>query len=174
MIQPQPPGYKTHTYSFSIEIPASEDMVWLWLNDPKTFTDTQYWPYKVEFYSPDPNTIPNGFHEGVLTNHSGPFINFAGKLVSIKPNYRDLQYFYGSYAISFNWIRPFRLEFASEQMNDATKLTCTISSYVKPSLYKFWDWSQKLFWSRFRKWSTKSIVKLQRKALTDPGIRAYS
>ncbi len=165
MIQPQPPGYKIHSYSFDVKVNASAKSVWKWLNDPKTFTDTQVWPYKVEFYSPDPKKIPNGFHEGVLTNHTGPFINFAGVLAEISDDYRDLQYYYGSYALSFSLVRPFRLEFRTSNEDDSTTITCTISSYVKPPFYKTWDRLNKLFWKRFRKWSKKSVEKIQK---TDP------
>ena len=160
MLQPRPPKFKDHIHRFSFDIPATNDKVWQWLNDPQTFTDTQVWPYKVEFYSPDPVNIPNGFHEGVLTNHSGPLINFAGQLTSIKENYRDLQYFYGSYAIRFGWIRPYRLEFWTEDAGNTTKLTCAISSYVKPSVYRFWNTAQQIIWKRFRNWARKSVKKL--------------
>lgn len=161
MIQAQPPGFKIHSYSFDVQIQAPEASVWKWLNDPRTFTDTQVWPYRVEFYSPDPETIPNGFHEGVVTNHTGPFVNFAGVLTSITPNYRDLQYYYGSYAISFRWVRPFRLEFKTKTEGNQTIITCTISSYVKPSFYRIWDRLNRTFWGRFKRWSTKSISKLK-------------
>ena len=162
MIQPPPPGFKTHAYSFEVEIPAEEKYVWQWLNDPKTFTDTQVWPYKVEFYSPDPERIPNGFHEGVLTNHTGPLINFAGKLTKIEEHYRDLQYFYGSYAFRFNWFRPFRLEFHATENNGHTTVRCTLSTYVKPGLYNLWERSQRIFWRRFKRWSRKSVLKLSK------------
>ncbi|MEM6641366.1 MAG: hypothetical protein AAF616_00190 [Bacteroidota bacterium] len=162
MIQPAPPGFKTHVYTFDVEVLAEEDDVWTWLNDPATFTDTQIWPFKVEFYSPDPTRIPNGFHEGVLTNHTGPFINFAGVLTEIKSGYRDLQYYYGSYAISFRLVRPFRLEFSTRKEADTTIITCTISSYVKPKFYKTWDWLNRQFWKSFKKWSRKSIPKIKK------------
>ncbi|MFK7954439.1 MAG: hypothetical protein AB8B73_16420 [Ekhidna sp.] len=160
MIQPKPPGFDIHTYSFTVEIPAKKESVWEWLNDPKTFTDTQVWPYKVEFYSPSTD-IPNGFHEGVLTNHTGPLINFAGVLTEIKEDYRDLQYYYGSYALSFRLVRPYRLEFRTVESNAVTTITCTISSYVKPSFYKKWDKLNKLFWRSFKKWSRKSVLKIE-------------
>lgn len=166
MIQPPPPGFKTHVHSFQVAIDATSQTVWKWLNNPKTFTDTQVWPYKVEFYSPDPKKIPNGFHEGVLTNHTGPFVNFAGVLQEIKNDYRDLQYYYGSYAISFNLVRPFRLEFQTKEDEHQTVITCTISSYVKPSFYRFWDVFNRLFWRRFKRWSTKSILKLNKSEAT--------
>ncbi len=160
LLQPIPPNFREHQHKFSFVIKAGESQVWQWLNDPKTFTDNQVWPFKVEFYSPDPSKIQNGFHEGVLTNHTGPFINFAGQLVKVKSDYRDLQYFYGSYAICFSWIRPYRLEFWTESLDHQTQLTCAISSYVKPSIYSFWNKCQKVFWKRFIKWSSKSIMKI--------------
>ncbi|MEL7148187.1 MAG: hypothetical protein AAFO69_17565, partial [Bacteroidota bacterium] len=78
----------------------------------------------------------------------------------ISDNYRDLQYFYGSYAISFRLVRPFRLEFSTVEHDDQTTINCTISSYVKPSFYKIWDKMNRLFWSRFRGWASKSIRKV--------------
>jgi len=160
LLQPPPPGFKNHQFQFQIDLPHAEEQVWTWLNDPRTFTDTQVWPFKVEFYSPDPDSIPNGFHEGVLTNHTGPFVNFAGKLTSIDPHYRDLQYFYGSYAVAFGWFRPYRLEFWTEAHDEGTQLCCTLSTYVKPRLFGLWDRSQRLFWGRFKRWAGKSVRKI--------------
>ncbi|TRX59907.1 hypothetical protein FNH22_07590 [Fulvivirga sp. M361] len=162
--QPQPPGFKDHSFEFSFKVAADEAMVWQWLNDTRTFTDTQVWPWKVEFYSPEPDKIPNGFYESVLTNHSGPFVNFAGELTTIKENkYRDLQYLYGSYAISFRWIRPYRLEFSTEQTGELTEITGKLSTYVKPYLYNPWNSAQKIFWGRFKRWATRSVRKLNKK-----------
>ena len=157
VIQAQPPGFSIHEYEFSMVTERSEESVWDWLNDPKTFTETQYWPFKVEFISPDPERIPAGFSEGVQTNHHGPLVNFAGVITSVKPNYRDLQYYYGSYAISFRLIRPFRLEFSTESTEQGTKIIGKISSYVKPGVYSFWNWSQGLFWRRFKSWARHQI-----------------
>lgn len=160
MLQPLPPGFKNNIFSFSFEVDASEEKVWKWLNDTKTFTDTQVWPYKVEFYSPDAENIPNGFNEGVLTNHHGPFVNFAGQLVKVEPQkYRDLQYAYGSYAISFRWIRPYRLEFSTDFSDGKTTITGTLSSYVKPAFNRIWSKAQGVFWSSFKRWASKAIPK---------------
>jgi hypothetical protein len=158
--QPKPPGFKDHSYTFDVVVTASEDTVWSWLNDTRTFTDTQVWPYRVEFYSPDAAVIPNGFHEGVLTNHTGPFINFAGELTSVQPHYRDLQYLYGSYAITFRWFRPNRLEFFTKADGDQVTITCTLSTYVKPSMEWMWNTGMKYFWRSFKKWSKKSIERI--------------
>ena len=157
MLQPPPPGFKNNVFRFSFDVNASESAVWEWLNDTRTFTDTQYWPWKVEFYSPDEQKVPTGFNEGVLTNHHGPLINFAGVLAKVDANYRDLQYTYGSYAFNFNWIRPYRLEFETNSAGGVTTITGTLSAYVTPRLDGLWSWFQKRFWSRFKNWASKSI-----------------
>lgn len=161
MIQPIAPGFQKHIHYFEFELEASEASIWQWLNDTRTFTDTQVWPYKVEFYGP--GTSDNeGFLEGALTNHTGPLVNFPGKLVKIEENYRDLQYFYGSYALHFQWVRPFRLEFWTQKTNEGTKIKGALSAYVKPWIFHFWAWSQRLFWRRFQRWSTRHILTLER------------
>lgn len=159
LTQPPPPSFLDLPYEFSFVVSRNQNEVWKWLNDPETFTKTQYWPFVVEFYSPDPENIPTGFYEGDLTNHYGPFINFAGKITKVTSTYRDLQYAYGSYAISFRWIRPYRLEFWTEVDEEGTKITGKISCYVKPNLRGFWLRLQKLFWKRFQQWVTKKYVK---------------
>lgn len=160
LLQAPPPGFKDHKLIFNFEVPAPSEKVWKWLNDPKTFTDSQIWPYKVEFYSPDPNTIQNGFNEGVLTNHHGPLVNFAGIITKIDTGrYRDLQYTYGSYFLSFRWIRPYRLEFETEEKDGVTYGKGTLSAYIKPSFEKIWSFSQGIFWKRFGKWANRSVLK---------------
>ena len=159
---PLPPGFKDNVFTFSFSINTTADKVWNWLNDTKTFTDTQVWPWRVEFYHPDNQQKAIEFKEGVLTNHQGPMVNFAGILTKIEDNHnRDLQYAYGSYALNFRWIRPNRLEFKTEEEEDGkTKLTGIISTYTKPGLDKFWTKSQRIFWGRCQRWATKSIHKL--------------
>lgn len=170
LLQSQPPGFKSHAFEFEVIVPASNEAVWTWLNDTRTFTDTQYWPFKVEFYSPSPDSIPNGFNEGVVTNHHGPFLGLPGELVKITPNaYRDLQYYYGSYALSFRWIRPYRLEFWTEPDGSQTKIRCKLSSYVKPWIARFWTKAQAMFWLSFKRWSRKAIPKLEGKMITELG-----
>ena len=159
MLQPQPPGFKDHSHKFSFSVKKSAQDTWNWLNKAETFTDTQIPPYKVEFYSPDPETIPNGFHEGVLNIHHGPFINFAGVLTKIDDlKYRDLQYYYGSYAFNLRWIRPYRLQFwLNEKSENEVELTAEISSWVKPWISGTWSFFQSLFWKRFPRWARRSI-----------------
>ena len=164
MLQPQPPGFDMHSFKFDFTIRESRQDVWNWLNTPETFTETQIPPFRVEFYSPSED-IPNGFHEGVLNTHHGPMINFSGVLTKVEsPSYRDLQYYYGSYAVSIRWIRPYRLQFWLAESGEDTIVTAQIDSYVKPWIRGLWTKAQKLFWSRFPSWARKSVAKLRKKS----------
>ncbi len=151
-LNPKPKEFNNHTFSFTVEVPGEREEVWKWLNTTETFTKGQIWPYRVEFVSPDPQHIPANFTVGVFNVHHGPFLNFAGVLTEIDaPHYRDLQYVYGSYAITQRWIRPTRLQFWLESLPEGgTKVNCQVDSYVKPFMGKFWTFAQKLFWGQFK------------------------
>ena len=147
----------THRFGFAVERPLAD--CWAWLNDPATFVDGQIWPYRVEFVSPDP-AVPPGFHVGVLNTHHGPGLNFAGVITAVEPMaYRDLRYFYGSYAISPRLIRPTRLQFWTEPESDAagTAVMLQIDSLVHRRWAGRWTWLQDRFWRRFPKWMRKGI-----------------
>jgi len=151
LLQVKPDGWKDHCHRFDIITAAPKEQVWTWLNTPETFTEGQIPPYRVEFVSPDPENIPAGFHEGVLNVHHGPLLNFAGVLNEIRDGeYRDLHYFYGSYAISLRFIRPTRLQFWVEELEPGiTRVRGQVDSYVKPWMYRLWTWGQELFWTLF-------------------------
>jgi hypothetical protein len=153
----KPKHFKTHVFTKEYRSPHQESQIWDWLNDPATFIDDQIWPYRVEFL-PNENQA-HDFETGVINNHHGPMLSLAGEIGEITPHYRDLHYYYGSYAISFRIIRPFRLEFWTEDKGDHRIVTVQLSSYIAPSFYKLWNWSQKIFWSRFGKWMNKSVKK---------------
>lgn len=156
-LQIKPPKFKTHIFKKEYESPYEESQIWDWLNDPKTFTDHQVWPFRVEFLPNENQT--HDFEKGVLNSHHGPMLSLAGEIGEITPHYRDLQYYYGSYAISFRLARPFRLEFWTEDREDKRIVRVQLSSFVAPPFYNLWNWSQKLFWSRFGRWMNKSIKK---------------
>ena len=63
--------------------------------------------------------------------------------------YRDLKYFYGSYAISPRLVRPTRLRFWTEQPGGHTLVTLQVDSLVRRRFVRAWDMSQRLFWGRF-------------------------
>ena len=108
-----PSGFVSHAYRSSFVVPVGVERVWEWLNDPATFTEGQVWPFRVEF-------VDGGFEPGVLNVHHGPFLNVAGVIGEVRdprpgiPAYRDLKYFYGSYALSPRLVRPTRLQFWAE------------------------------------------------------------
>jgi len=148
-VQAAPKGFVRHTNEYVFVVDRPLDKVWDWLNNPKTFTDSQIFPWRVEFVSPDEN-IPAGFHEGVLCVHHGPMMMFSGVLTEIRDKeYRDLQYFYGSYVGSLRWIRPTRLQFWVREVPGGTEVKARLDSFVIPALYKFWTWAQNLVWRQF-------------------------
>lgn len=155
--QPIPAKFKVHTLKKEYVLSHEEKHIWKWLNDPNTFTKNQIWPYRVEFIQSSGHK--SDFETGVFNTHHGPFMSFTGILGEIKPNYRDLKYLYGSYFLSMRWIRPHRLQFWTKNNGNTTTLTLQLDSYVNPGFYKFWNWSQQVFWSRFGRWMNKAISK---------------
>ena len=153
--QPKPARFKDHTFRKEFLVYHQEEILWTWLNNPKTFTDSQLWPYRVEFIRGSQHT--HDFEEGVHNAHHGPLMSFSGVLEEIKPGYRDLKYLYGSYFLSMRWIRPHRLQFWSEPLEKGSKLTLQLDSYVSPSWAGFWTWLQKIFWGRFERWLKRSL-----------------
>jgi hypothetical protein len=132
------------------------------LNDPATFTEGQVWPFRVEF-------IDGGFEPGVLNAHHGPFLNLAGVIGEVLGfergiAYRELKYFYGSYAISPRLVRPTRLQFWAEESAGGTLVTLQVDSLVRRPFRRAWDLWQQIFWSRFPRWMAS--------ALEDSGARA--
>jgi len=130
--------------------------VWAWLNDPATFVDGQVWPYRVEF-------VDGGFEPGVLNVHHGPFLNVAGVIGEVRgpeagdTAYRDLPYFYGSYAISPRLVRPTRLQFWAESAAGGTAVTLQLDSLVRRPFARPWGVAQGIFWSRFPRWMDSAL-----------------
>ncbi len=152
-----PPGFTPHAYRRSFVTPFPAGQVWAWLNDPATFTESQVWPFRVEF-------VDGGLEPGVLNVHHGPFLNVAGVIGEVRDprpgvgGYRDLKYFYGSYAISPRLVRPTRLQFWAEETASAgTLITLQLDSLVWRPFVSLWDQSQRIFWSRFPVWMKKEL-----------------
>jgi hypothetical protein len=129
--------------------------VWAWLNDPATFVEGQVWPFRVEF-------VGGGFEPGVLNVHHGPLMNFAGAIGEVRDPetgaaYRDLKYFYGSYAISPRLVRPTRLQFWAEASDGGTLVTLQVDSFARSFFMKPWDLAQRGFWSRFPRWMASAL-----------------
>ena len=133
-----------HTFQQSFRITASASDVWHWLNDPHTFIDSQVPPYRVEF-------LPQRFEVGVHNNHHGPGLNLPAVITAMdKPNYREMQYLYGSYVLSLRCIRPTKLGFSLHaEAEGITLLTLELCSWVHPWVYRVWSIAQSIFWGLF-------------------------
>lgn len=138
---PAPAHFQPHHFEHRFEVDAAVDVVWQWLNRIETFTQGQPPGYRVEF-------VGDRFEPGVCTVHHGPFLNFAGVIGDMDVNrYRDLQYFYGSYALSLRLIRPTRLQFWLEPRGDhTTAVRLRVDSHVRPWMAGLWTFAQRAFW----------------------------
>lgn len=156
--QDPPTGFVRNVYDHRWEIGRTRSAVWSWLCDPSTFTDGQIPPFRVEFLTNSAGET--GFAEGVYNAHVGPFMSFAGVLGVIEPErYRDLQYFYGSYALSHALFRPTRLQFWLEDgtAEGTTVMRLQLDTDVRRRAERAWVMSMKLFWRRFGSWCERDI-----------------
>lgn len=152
------PGFEVHQYVKEYLIPAEQEDVWNILLQQSTFRDTQLWPFKVEFLAESGGEMT----EGMENVHHGPFMLFTGEMTQIDaPNYRELQYYLGSYFLSMRLVRPTRLEFHLMPGDNGTLVRMTLSSQVKPWLAGIWSSMLSIFWGRFGRWITRYIRKNQ-------------
>jgi hypothetical protein len=153
-----PPGFVHDVYEHRWEIDRPRADVWAWLCDPATFTDGQIPPFRVEFLQ---NTAgESGFATGVYNAHVGPFMSFSGVLGEIEPeSYRDLQYFYGSYAVSHALFRPTRLQFWLDDGGriGTSVLRLRLDTFVRSRALGAWHRLMGVFWKRFGRWAEKAI-----------------
>lgn len=153
-----PKDFVRNTYDHEWEIARPRSAVWSWLCDPSTFTDGQIPPFRVEFLRNAAGET--GFAEGVYNAHVGPLMSFAGVLGVIEPErYRDLQYFYGSYALSHALFRPTRLQFWLDDgpADDTTLMRLQLDTDVRRRAEGAWVKGMKIFWRRFGSWCERDI-----------------
>lgn len=135
-----PTGMIHHRFEAFFAVPRHRmDSTWQRLNLRETFVKGQFFPFKVEF---DANSQEGPFQEGELNIHHGPGLSVQGMVGKVESQYRDLQYFYGSYVLSFRLIRPVRLEFFREEKGIRLALQC----YLKPWIIPFWQMGNHFFW----------------------------
>lgn len=118
------------------------DEVWRRLNCRETFVDGQIFPYKVEF---DSQSQRGPFSEGELNIHHGPMLSVHGKIGEVRSDYRSLEYFYGSYVLSFRLVRPRLLEFHRVDGGLRLKLNSHVATWFEP----FWNLGNRWFWKYF-------------------------
>ena len=147
MTQPKPTFLVLSSFvkSFVIKFPINR--CWLVLNSMETFTKHQVFPYRVEFLD---SKGGSHFSPGVWTNHHGPLLNVCGQIGEMTPNqYRDLNYSYGSYILSFRLIRPVRLQFFFEEDGEHTVIRVHFDCYVRSWLEPLWHLLLSVFWRLF-------------------------
>ena len=138
-----PKNMISHTFEKVFQFGSGEiEKVWKNLNKRETFCEGQPFPYRVEF---ETGLRTGDFSSGELNIHHGPGLSVHGVIGDITNNYRDLQYFYGSYVLSFRLVRPIRLEFFREGTNLRVRLTCL----VRPWFKGLWQAGNNFFWSFF-------------------------
>jgi hypothetical protein len=92
------------------------------------------------------NSQEGEFFPGELNIHHGPFLSVHGAIGEVSSSYRSLDYFYGSYVLSFRLIRPFKLEFFRKDQI----LTVKLHTFVRPWFKPLWRFLNEVFWSAFR------------------------
>ena len=139
-----PRNFQVHVYErqFAIKDKQKREKVWNSLQRRETFVQGQIPPYRVEF---DSSSQFGNFETGELNIHHGPLLSVHGAIGEVSENYRDLNYFYGSYVLSFRLIRPTRLEFFLTEEGLNLKIHC----YIKPWFLPFWRLGNDFFWKFF-------------------------
>lgn len=139
-----PKNFTHYCYERSFSYPQDKmDSLWQRLQLRETFTSGQIFPYSVEFSAPSQK---GEFSPGELNIHHGPFLSVHGAIGEMNSKYRGLNYFYGSYVISFRLVRPTQLEFFREK----NVLTVKLTAFVRPWFIPFWRLGNTLLWSSFR------------------------
>ena len=145
---PRPPGFVEVPFERAWTLPRPRRAVWGWLNDPRTFTRGQLPPFRVEFLETDGRT---GFEPGVLNAHHGPLMSFHGVIGEVRaPEYRDLRYSYGSYALSMRLARPTRLQFWFEDAGGGRcRVRMRLDAHVRRWFRPLWKAGNAFFWWNF-------------------------
>lgn len=139
-----PQEFKEYVFEKSFALSKEKcEQVWDKLQRRETFVDGQIFPYQVNF---DAAEQKGPFLKGELNIHHGPLLSVHGIIGDVRDDYRDLQYFYGSYVLSFRLVRPVRLEFFRD--NDYV-IKMRITSYIKPWFLPLWNMGNEVFWKFF-------------------------
>lgn len=142
--QTEPQGFIVDAFEKEFSLTADDlESIWRKLQRRETFTKGQLFPYRVEFAA---NSQEGEFAPGELNFHHGPFLSVHGAIGEISETHRGLNYFYGSYVLSFRLIRPLQLDF----YRDDKTLRVQFKSYVRPWLRPFWRLGNQLLWTSFR------------------------
>lgn len=139
-----PAGFVLDEYQREFLFPdGAMAQIWDRLQRRETFTNSQIFPYRVEFAAASQE---GEFSPGELNIHHGPFLSVHGSIGEVTSSYRGLDYFYGSYVLSFRLVRLVKLEF----IRDGNTLRLKLRSYVRPWFRPIWHFGNFLLWTSFR------------------------
>lgn len=139
-----PQGFVTYVFERDFHFDEKRiKSIWTKLQRRETFTQGQLFPYRVEFSA---SSQAGEFLPGELNIHHGPLLSVHGAIGEINSSYRSLNYFYGSYVISFRLVRPVSLEFFREVGSMKVRLTSHIRPWFKP----LWQLGNQILWFGFK------------------------
>ncbi len=139
-------GFQKSLVKRSQKISADRKKVWEWVNQRETFAEGQVFPYRVEYLA---DSQKGAFELGEWSNHHGPLLSACGAITELTETRRVLTYFYGSYVLSFRYVRPVQLIFEWESEDE---LSVSLESHVKPWIKMPYEKIQYIFWGNFFKW----------------------
>ena len=144
-----PDGFTFSRITLEGYAPHSIEKTWDWLNRKETFTQGQIPPYRVEFVASDSNKTAE-FEEGCYNNHHGPFLHLPAQITVMNPHeYREMQYLYGSYVLSFRLIRPTALKFFLSAHEQGCMVQVVLEAQIRPFIRRLWEGTNQVFWTRF-------------------------
>ena len=143
-----PKGFRPSVVSVNCFSPHSVEKTWAWLNKKETFTEGQIPPYRVEFVSAHPDQAA-AFEVGCYNNHHGPFLHLPAQITVMEPcSYREMQYLYGSFVVSFRLIRPTALRFYLTPHKDGCAVRVVLEAQTRPFIQGIWERLNRFFWNR--------------------------
>ena len=141
---PCPKGYVESVVNIQGTTSTPLERVWSWLSRKDTFAKGQIPPYRVEFFGDKADPF---FHEGSYNNHHGPFLHLPAHVTVMKPNeFREMQYLYGSFVLSYRLIRPTALRMWVDSKDSKTTVRVELHAQVRPWMKRMWEWFNGLFW----------------------------
>jgi hypothetical protein len=139
---PTPKNMRLNQFTYQMNYGKKAELVWNILQRRETFCRGQLPPWRVVFES---GLSSGTMEKGEFSIHHGPMLSAHGVVTEINDHYRDLQYGYGSYAISYRLIRPYRLQFFKEK--DLVRLQFDV--YTPAWFAGIWNLLSFIFWPQF-------------------------
>ena len=134
--QPCPTKFSEKKFTSSHVCQNSITTCWDYVSNMNTFQGSFWNLSKVEYVTPGQDQA--SFSEGTYTNHHGPLLSANGILSTVHaPTYRKMDYFYGSYIVTFRLFRPVALIFELNELNEHTQIKTEITVFIHKRMPNF-------------------------------------